>query len=161
MRKLVVYYSQACGNTKKISEMIQKEKNTDIARIDTVEPYKGSYNDIVAQGQEEVRRNFHPDIKELDILISDYETIFIGTPTWWYTMAPAVATFLSKNDLKGKKVILFQTHGGWPGHTLDDMKTMCKGADIIGEKAIQFDSTGGDKMITSVDEIKMWLSKYE
>lgn len=39
MRKLVVYYSQACENTKKISEMIQKEKNTDIARIDTVEPY--------------------------------------------------------------------------------------------------------------------------
>lgn len=76
-------------------------------------------------------------------------------------MAPAVATFLSKNDWKGKKVILFQTHGGWPGHTLDDMKTLCKGADIIGEKAIQFDSTGGDKMITSVDEIKMWLSKYE
>lgn len=53
---------------KKISEMIQKEKNTDIARIDTVEPYTGSYNDIVDQGQEEVRKNFHPDIKELDIL---------------------------------------------------------------------------------------------
>ncbi|CAI4138024.1 hypothetical protein CNEO4_1250084 [Clostridium neonatale] len=32
---------------------------------------------------------------------------------------------------------------------------MCKGTDIIGEKAIQFDSTGGDKMIISVDEIKM------
>ena len=72
-----------------------------------------------------------------------------------------IAIFPFKHDWKGKKVILFQTHGGWPGHTLDDMKTLCKGSDIIGEIAIQFDSTGGDKMIASVDEIRMWISEYE
>ena len=58
--------------------------------------------------------------------------------------------------------VIFLSWRHWcPADTLDDMKIVCKGTDIIGEKAIQFDSTGGDKMIISVDEIKMWLSKYE
>lgn len=160
MKKLVIYYSQAHENTKTIAEMIQKEKATDIVRIDTVEPYRGSYNEIVDQGQDEVQRNFQPEIKKLDVSIMDYDTIFIGTPTWWYTMAPAVSTFISKQNWNGKKVIIFQTHEGWPGHALDDIKEMCKGAQVIGEKAIQFDSTGGDTMITPVDEIKQWISKF-
>lgn len=43
-------------------------------------------------------------------------------------MAPAVLTFLSAYDWKGKTVIPFQTHGGWPGHVIKDMKGVCKGA---------------------------------
>ena len=43
-------------------------------------------------------------------------------PTWWYTMAPAVLTFLTTNDFTGKTVIPFMTNGGWPGHVIKDMK---------------------------------------
>lgn len=73
-------------------------------------------------------------------------------------MAPAVLTFLSSADFAGKKVAVFQTHGGWPGHTLKDMKSLCKGADIMSEKAIQFDSTGGNRLETPLDEIENWIS---
>ena len=45
-KMLVVYYSWSNGNTKRIAEMIHKIGG-DIAQIDTVEAYKGSYNDVV------------------------------------------------------------------------------------------------------------------
>jgi flavodoxin len=159
MKKLVIFYSQANGNTKRIAEMISKKTGADIAAIDTVTPYTGSYDEIVNQGQEEVNRGFKPEIKDLDVNLSEYDEIIIGTPTWWYTMAPAVLTFLSNANLAGKKVALFQTHGGWPGHTLKDMKALCNGAEIIAETAVQFDSTGGDHLETPISEIENWIQK--
>jgi flavodoxin len=159
MKKLVIYYSQANGNTKRIAEMISEKTGADITAIDTVTPYTGSYDEIVNQGQEEVNCGFKPEIKDLDVKLSEYDEIIIGTPTWWYTMAPAVLTFLSNANLAGKRVALFQTHGGWPGHTLKDMKALCNGAEIISEKAIQFDSTGGDHLETSLAEIESWIGE--
>jgi hypothetical protein len=113
MKKLVIYYSQANGNTKRIAQMIADKTGADITAIDTVTPYTGTYDEIVNRGQREV----------------------------------------------GKKVAIFQTHGGWRGHTLKDMKALCKGAQIISEKAIQFDSTGGDKLETPLGEIENWINQ--
>ena len=77
-------------------------------------------------------------------------------------MAPAVLTFLTAHDWKGKTVIPFQTHGGWPGHVIRDMKAACKGAQFSHEMAIQFDSTGGAEMVTpekDVDKLVDYLEK--
>jgi flavodoxin len=139
--------------------MISEKTEADITAIDTVKPYTGTYDEIVNQGQEEVNRGFKPEIKELDVNPSEYDEIIIGTPTWWYTMAPAILTFLSNANLGGKRVALFQTHGGWPGHTLKNMKALCNGAEIISEKAIQFDSMGGDHLETPLNEIESWISR--
>lgn len=156
-KTLIVYYSQSRGNTKRIAQMIQKKLNADMEAIEIVTPYSGSYDDIIDQGKNEIDRGFLPQIKPLQANINDYDRIYIGTPTWWYTMAPAVTSFLSKNGFVGKRVILFMTHGGWPGHTIKDMKKACKDAVIIGEKEIQFDSTGGDHLETPVKEIEDWI----
>ncbi|MBR1737885.1 MAG: NAD(P)H-dependent oxidoreductase [Firmicutes bacterium] len=158
MKTLVVYYSQARGNTKRIAEMIQKAHNADIAQINTVKPYTGSYDDIVNQGQEEVTSGFMPEIKPLSADISAYENIVVCTPTWWYTMAPAVKTFLTENDLKGKKIAAVQTHGGWPGHVFADVKKLCK-TRTMKTLSVQFDSTGGDKLVTDMAELEKEISE--
>lgn len=159
-KALVIYYSQARGNTKRIAEMIQKALGADIEAIETVVPYTGTYEEIVDQGQEEVNKGFKPEIKPLKADLNGYETIFIGTPTWWYTMAPAVASFFENYSLAGKKVVLFMTNGGWPGHVIKDMKKASRGAEIIGEKEIQFDATGGDHLETPLKEIETWLQIF-
>lgn len=158
MRKmLVVYYSWSNGNTKKIAEELAKAKNADIAVIDTVTPYKGTYNEVVSQGQREVERGFKPKIKPLDKNIADYDVIAVGTPTWWYTMAPAVKTFLEDNDFSGKTVIPFMTNGGWPGHVIKDMTKAVKGAKVEHAMQIQFDSTGGAKQVTPQKDVEDWI----
>lgn len=160
-KTLIIYYSQARGNTKRIAEMIKDSLEADILRIDTAEPYTGSYQEIVDQGMDEVKSRFKPEIKEIYVDLSQYDRFIIGTPTWWYTMAPAMLTFLTSNDWTGKTVVPFQTDGGWPGHVLDDMKHVCKGAAFEHEMAVQFDSTGGDKMETSLKEVDEWISELK
>lgn len=74
-----------------------------------------------------------PQINSISVNLADYDVIAIGTPTWWYTMAPAVLTFLTTNDFTGKTVIPFMTNGGWPGHVIKDMEENCKGAAFAHE----------------------------
>lgn len=159
MRKiLIVYYSWSNGNTKQIAEMLQEKTDADIVRIDTVEPYKGSYNDVVNQGQEEVNSGYKPQIQKLDVRPDDYDVIAIGTPTWWYTMAPAVRTFIDKYNFEGKTVIPFMTNGGWAGHVIKDMADACKEAEICHEMEIKFSSDGGDTLETPLRVIDQWIS---
>lgn len=158
-KMLIVYYSVSNGNTKQIAERLQAATGADIARIETVKPYTGSYNDIVEQGQREVNRRYQPEIKPLALNMADYDVIAVGTPTWWYTMAPAVLSFLKSCDWEGKTVIPFQTHGGWPGHVIKDMKKICKGADFSHEMDIQFDSTGGGELVTENKKIEAWMEQ--
>lgn len=160
-KMLIVYYSVSNGNTKRIAEQLQKAFGADIARIETVKPYSGSYDEIVDQGKREVDQGYRPAIKSLSVNLAEYDVVAIGTPTWWYTMAPAVLSFLESCDWKGKAVIPFQTHGGWPGHVIKDMKTVCKGADFSHEMAIQFDSTGGAGQVTSDKEIETWIKQMK
>ena len=112
MKSLILYYSYR-GNTQRIAERIHSAIGGDIARIDTVVPYTGSYDDVVAQGEREVKQGFLPELKAMDIDLDRYDTIVLGTPVWWYTCAPATRAFLTAHDLSGKTVYPFATNGGW------------------------------------------------
>ena len=162
MKKLlIVYYSQTNGNTKRIAEMLQNETGGDIFRIDTAVPYSGSYNDVVSQGQDEVNRKYEPELKPVEFNVADYDIIAVGTPTWWYTMAPAVLTFLHANDFSGKTVVPFMTNGGWPGHVIKDMKNACHGAKFALNMQVRFDSTGGAHLETPESEIITWAKNVK
>lgn len=160
-KMLVVYYSWSYGNTEKVANRLATACGADIARIETITPYTGSHEAVVEQGLQEVKQGYKPSIKSLSVNIADYDVIAIGTPTWWYTMAPAVLTFISQNDFAGKTVIPFMTNAGWAGHVIKDMKALCKGASFSSEKEIQYsaDEAQRDKMITSEAEIAGWIQK--
>ena len=160
MKKLlIVYYSWSCGNTERIAKILQCTAGGDLWKLDTAEPYRGSYSEVVDQGQREVERGFEPELKPLGVDPAEYDCIAVGTPTWWYTMAPAVLTFLTTNDFTGKTVIPFMTNGGWPGHVIKDMKENCKGAAFAHEMQIQFDSKGKDHLETSEEVITEWIGQ--
>ena len=87
MRSLILYYTYH-GNTQRIAERIHAAIGGDIARIDTVAPYTGDYDDVVAQGEREVKQGYLPPLKPMDIDLDRYDTIVLGTPVWWYTCSP-------------------------------------------------------------------------
>lgn len=160
-KMLIVYYSWSNGNTERIANMLKEATGADIAKIETVTPYKGSYEEVVDQGQREVNRGYMPPIKPMNVSVKDYDVIAVGTPTWWYTMAPAVKTFLHEQNWKGKTVIPFMTNGGWPGHVIEDIKTECKGVVFNNEMEIKFDSTGGSQLETSKKKLDQWLEEVK
>ncbi len=114
---------------------------------------------MVDLGLKEVKKGYEPPIKEISI--EGYDRIFLGTPTWWHTMAPAMKTFIHMHDFKGKTVIPFMTHGGWPGKVIKDMKKELKDSIIPTSIEVQFDSNGGDNLITSLDTIEEWIKNYK
>lgn len=162
MKKLlIIYYSWSNGNTEWIAKLLQSTAGGELLKIDTAMPYTGSYNDVVEQGHREVNQGYEPELKPVNVDISDYDVIAVGTPTWWYTMAPAVKTFLHQNNFAGKTVVPFMTNGGWPGHVIKDMKSTCSGAEFACEMQVKFDSNGGDRLETPENKIEAWAQNVK
>ncbi len=157
-KMLVAYYSWSCGNTEKIAEQLADACDADLERIETVEPYPESYEATVQQGQDEVNEGFEPQIEPLEHDPADYDVIAVGTPTWWYTMAPAVKTFMRDIDWAGKTIVAFQTNGGWPGKTIRDIEEAAAGATPGPSLEVQFDSTGGSHQETPQHEVDAWVA---
>ena len=143
MKTLILYYSYG-GNTKRIAERIQKEIGGDIVRIDTV----------VDQGQRENAEGYCPELKPLHIDLTDYDTIVLGSPVWWYTFASAMHSFLKQADLSGKTVYPFATNGGWLGHTLKDFEKSCNGAIVKPGLSVRFDES---TLRPPEKEIQTWI----
>ena len=101
-KMLIAYYSWSNGNTKAIVEALQKATGADIVRLDTKVPYSDDHDAVVAQGKREVEKHFRPEIKPLGVDISDYDVIAVGTPTWWYTMSPAVLILITNKTIDKK-----------------------------------------------------------
>lgn len=162
MKKLlIVYYSWSNGNTEYIAKKLQSVTGGDLLKIETAVPYSGSYNDVVNQGQEEVKCGYEPELKPLGVNIADYDVIAVGTPTWWYTMAPAMLTFLHGQDFAGKTVVPFMTNGGWPGHVIRDIKAACPGAEFACDMQVKFDSSGGAHLETPEAKIDAWVQSVK
>lgn len=139
--------------------MLAEACGADIARIETVKAYQGSYDEVVSQGQKEVDAGFLPKIKAIDKAIADYDVIAIGTPTWWYTMAPAVHTFLNENDFSKKTVIPFMTNAGWSGTVIRDMKKECNAEKVLMDQEFTFSSQKNQRTLMMTEDVvlKKWI----
>jgi flavodoxin len=126
---LIAFYSHS-GNTKNVAEKIQEITDGDLYEIKTNHEYPKNYTDIVNQAKKEKEQEFKPELTE-HIDISNYDTIFIGSPVWWYTFASPIRTFLSDNDFSGKVIKPFCTHGGGGAYTTyTDIKDLCPDAQV-------------------------------
>lgn len=54
-----------------------------------------------------------PPLKTKIENIQEYDTVFLGFPTWDMQLPPPMKSFLNKYDLGGKTVIPFNTNGGY------------------------------------------------
>ena len=156
MKKLIVYFSYT-GNTRMIANKIKEKLDCDILEIETVKPYSKDYDTVVNDEQNSEASNHLPEIKQINIDLSDYDTIILGTPVWWYRPCPAVRTFLTENNLDGKTIIPFATNAGWLGRTFNEIKKLCPNSNIQNEMNIVFESYS-DKLKTDEREIDDFIN---
>lgn len=158
---LVAYFSWSNGNTKRIAEELASALGADVARIETVRPYTGTYDEVVSQGKREVNEGYRPELKPLGVDPAGYDAICVGTPTWWYTMAPATLSFLESIDWSGKTIVPFMTNGGWPGTVIKDMAAAAQGAAVLEPMEIRFDSQGGSHMQSKQADVDAWIARVK
>ena len=96
-RILIVYYSRT-NNTKAVAEHIRDATKGTVFEIVPERPYPQEYRATTEQAKKEINEGYRPPLKTNLDSIKDYDVIFVGTPNWWSTMAPPVATFLSSHD---------------------------------------------------------------
>ena len=156
MNKLLVYFSYT-GNTKMIANKIKEKLNCESLEIKTVIPYSKDYDTVVNDEQNSESSNHLPEIQNLNIDLSNYDEIILGTPVWWYRPVPAIRTFLTQNDLSGKIIKPYATNAGWLGKTFKEIKALCTNSEVSDGMNIVFESYS-DKLVTKENDIMNWIN---
>lgn len=101
----VIYFSRS-GNTELMALEIAKTYRADVIHLEARDYRIGLMGWINAL--KDARSN-QAVITPEQVDLSQYETIFIGSPIWLYSPAPPIWQFVSANDFTGKTVVLFNT----------------------------------------------------
>lgn len=101
------------GTTEYVARMIQKSVGGDIQLIETMLPYTADFDELRDVNHNEMSNNTLPELKESNLNIAKYDTVFVGYPVWATDVPQAVISFLNQYDLSGKTVIPFCTHDGY------------------------------------------------
>ncbi len=126
---LVVYFSHG-GNTQKLAKEISDQVGGDFRRIEPVNAYPEG-DELYDYTEQEQADDARPEIQDLNIDMSKYDTVFIGYPIWWYTYPQVILTFFDNYDLTGKTIVPFVTHGGsGMSGTEDDMREYLSDKDV-------------------------------
>lgn len=152
-KALIVYFSYT-GNTRILAEEIQQSAGGDLFELQPEAPYSTEYKVVESQGKREVESGYQPPLAAKVENLAAYDVVFVGTPIWWYTIAPPVATFLAEPDLAGKTIVPFCTHGGYgAGHSLEDIKKLAPNSTVQEMLVLR----GSDRY--DAKEITQWLEK--
>ena len=152
---LVAYYSLS-GHTKDIALQIAQKTNADIYKIETVKEYTSP--SVYMVSKKELANKNYPELKDKTLPnVKEYDTVFIGGPVWWYTMAPPLFSFLNKVDLSGVRTVPFSTQGSNFGKFFTDFAAEAKNANILQSE--NFNNVEEKYASEVSNKINAWLNK--
>ncbi|OOM81307.1 flavodoxin [Clostridium sp. BL-8] len=155
MKGLVVFYSLE-EHTKFIADMIAEELKCELLELKPVEEYpKNGIKKYWFGGMGALFKK-QPALKNKIQDLSEYDTIFIGTPVWAGTYAPPINTFISKNKIDHKNLAFFACHGGGGAQKcFEKLEAALKDNTILGKIEFADSSTESEKR----DKLKEWIRK--
>ncbi|WP_367568988.1 flavodoxin [Lacrimispora sp.] len=128
---LIVYYS-LFHNTENLALEIAAQTGGTLRELIPDKNYSFDYNTAAKEVRNQISRGYTPKLISGYEPINDYETIFIGSPNWFKTIAPPVLSFLRQHDFTGKTVAPFCTHGGGGfGQIENDISKECSKSMIL------------------------------
>lgn len=153
-KSLVLFYSWG-GSTRRVAQGIAQKTASDLLELKPAVPYPGDYNTVVAQAKQEIQRRYEPPLAPVAVDWNAYDTVYLGTPNWWSTMAPPLYSFLRELMPTEKTIIPFCTHGGGgAGHIARDIANLCIGCDVLPIFSVQGD--GGADLGRKLED---WLKR--
>lgn len=151
MSNVLVAYFSASGVTRNIAEKIAQENGYDIFEIKPEEIYTPEdldWTDKNSRSTIEMNdKSFRPPIVE-SVDVSEYDTVVIGFPVWWYTAPSIINTFIESADLKGKTIKTFCTSGG---------SGIDKCVNDLKETYPELNFTKGMRFTGDVSKAKEWI----
>ncbi len=149
MSEVLVSYFSASGVTKRVAEKIAKAINGDLFEIKPTQKYTAEDLDWTnKQSRSSIEmedKSFRPQILNKVLNITEYNTVVLGFPVWWYTAPRIINTFIEENNLEGKEIYIFVTSGnsGSEG-SFKDLKNTYKNLNFISNKRFTGKETDED-----------------
>ncbi|SHF65050.1 Flavodoxin [Fodinibius roseus] len=135
---IVIVYLSRTGNTEAVADIIHQEVGGEMVELKLETPYPEDYDAIVAQVDRENERGYLPPLETEITNIEEYDTLFIGFPTWDMQLPPPMKSFLSEYDLSGKTLIPFNTNGGYGlGSSIQQVEELCPECNILDAFSIK------------------------
>lgn len=134
---------------------MQEETGGDLFSIQVTDPYPSDWDACLERANEERGEDARPELTSSVENLDAYDTVFLGYPNWWYGVPMALLTFLEENDLSGKQVYLFCSHG--TGGLADSVEII---SEAVPEAEISddiFDCYEEDAS-SSQEEIQSWAA---
>ena len=158
MKKILVAYFSASGETKKLAKTIAGVTGGDLFEIAPQVPYTAADLDWMDAGSrstvEMKDKKSRPAIAGQVQDMGQYETVFVGFPIWWYQAPRIIETFLESYDFTGKKVVPFATSGGSGlGKTEDILKAVCPASQWLPGKRLRSGESAG--------AVQGWVDKLD
>lgn len=137
-KNILVAYSSRTGNTRQMAQLIHAAVGGDLVEIKTVHPYPDDYRATTNQAKQELESGYRPPLATTVGGMAAYDVVFVGSPCWWSTIAPAMITFLTGYDMSGKTLVPFMTHkGSGLGRTMAHVRELCPTAKLKEGLAIR------------------------
>ena len=145
MKKVLVAYFSASGVTKKVAEKIAAAVNGDLFQIEPAIAYSEEdlnwMNKNSRSSLEMSDKDFRPAMIKKELNLSEYDSILLGFPIWWYVAPTIINTVLESYDFSGKKITLFATSGGSGfGNTVQELRNSAPDAHIVEGKIMNMAS---------------------
>ena len=141
--------------TEYVANLIRQTAGGDLHLIETADPYTADFDELKDVNHGEMQQDFLPELKESNLDISQYDTVFIGYPVWATEVPQAVLSFLDEYDLSGKTVIPFCTHDGYgAGSSYDTIREASHVAQSPEGLALE-----AKDVPTAGDAVAAWLGE--
>ena len=99
------------GNVQQLAGWVQEATGGDLFSIQVTDPYPSDWDACLERANQERGNDARPELAANVENMDQYDVVFLGYPNWWYGVPMALLSFLEQNDLSGKEVYLFCSHG--------------------------------------------------
>lgn len=131
-KKTLIVFLSRTSNTKAVAEMIRAKVGGTLFALELEKPYPADYSQTVDQVVRENETGYLPPLKSKIDRIEQYDTIFVGFPTWGMQLPPPMKSFLRAYNLEGKTVVPFNTNAGYgEGSSFETVRKLCPQSTVL------------------------------
>ncbi|MBQ3305028.1 MAG: NAD(P)H-dependent oxidoreductase [Clostridia bacterium] len=143
------------GNLLVMVDQIEQRSGATIYPLHIQEKYAPMYVDMVDGALEDKENDRQFTFEEPLPDLSDVDTVFFGSPIWWYDMPQPVVNFFQQVDLSGKRFMYFSINrsSGNSG-VIERLKELQPGLTVAAEYSL--DAMQSNE--SAAEEFNAWLN---
>ena len=143
------------GNLLVMVDQIEQRSGATIYPLHIQEKYAPMYVDMVDGALEDKENDRQFTFEEPLPDLSDVDTVFFGSPIWWYDMPQPVVNFFQQVDLSGKRFMYFSINrGSGNSGVIERLKELQPGLTVAAEYSL--DAMQSNE--SAAEEFNAWLN---